>query len=115
MVLIQSLESIPFLFYGNTLWPFNRLSMAGLTRLYELFLVIFFIPGISMFLLRFKNFAGPKEFVMWICPVIAIFLCVYIFKAEMRYRIPFDLWFIPIAAKGWLELSAIRDLKPSEH
>lgn len=114
LVLLQSFESIPFLFYGNTLWPFNRLPIAGMARLYELFLVLFFVPGIMIFLLRFKNFAGPKEFVMWICPMLAIFLCVYIFKAEMRYRIPFDLWFIPVAAKGWLELAAIKNLKASE-
>ena len=107
-VLLQSLESIPYLFYGNTTWPFNRLEVANLTRLYEVFFTLFVIPGLLFFLLRFPVSGSSREAVIWIMPVLALFLCVYIFKSEMRYRIPFDLWIIPMAVKGWLEIAATR-------
>ena len=37
----------------------------------------------------------------WLIPILAIFVCVYIFKSEMRYRVPYDIWFIPVGVKGW--------------
>lgn len=109
-VLVQSLESIPFLFYGNTIWPFNRLPFADLSRLYELFFTTFVIVGLVVFVFTRLRIRNSQELVVWLLPVLSIFLCVYIFKSEMRYRIPFDLWFIPIAVKGWLELVALRKL-----
>lgn len=104
-VLIQSLESIPFLFYGNQMWPFNRKSFAKYVRLYELFFTIFAITGLCVYFATFRKRQGTfQEFVIWVVPIIAIFLCVYVFKSEIRYRIPYDIWFIPVATIGWYSL-----------
>lgn len=104
-VLIQSFESIPYLFYGNQMWPFNRKPFAQYVRLYELFFSSFLVTGLCVFIATFRKRKGStEEFVVWLIPVIAIFLCVYIFKSEIRYRVPYDVWFIPIAVYGWLLL-----------
>lgn len=104
-VLIQSVESIPFLFYGNQMWPFNRKSFARYVRLYELFFSTFVVTGLCVFFATFRKRKGTlEEFIIWGVPIMAIFLCVYIFKSEIRYRVPYDIWFIPVAAFGWLTL-----------
>ncbi len=33
-------------------------------------------------------------------PVLSLFLLVYIFKSEIRYRIPFDVFVVPMALKA---------------
>jgi hypothetical protein len=100
-ILIQSFESIPFLFFGNSTWPLNQSLSAPALRLYEQFFSLFLIVGfISLFMtiIRSDNYIA---FFVWIIPILSLFLCVYIFKGEMRYRIPFDIWFIPCAVRGW--------------
>lgn len=104
-VLIQSLEGIPFLFVGNTLWPANQFKVSGLIRLYELFFAIFCIVGLSLYLRFFKfHPLNYQETLIWLLPILSVFICVYIFKSEIRFRIPFDLWFIPVSIKGWNNL-----------
>lgn len=104
-VLVQSLESIPYLFMGNTMWPFNRKPEARYTRLYELFFAVFLICGLGFYGVCFlRKKVSLIEFTTWVVPILAIFLCVYVFKSEMRYRIPYDIWFIPLAVRGWLEM-----------
>lgn len=98
-VLVQSLESIPYLFFGNLMWPFNQKPVAPYTRLHELFFAIFVLVGLCTFCATERN---VNNLLIWIIPVLSIFLTVYIFKSEIRYRVPFDIWFIPIAVKGWL-------------
>jgi hypothetical protein len=39
---------------------------------------------------------------VWALPLAALCLCVYVFKSEIRFRVPFDVWFIPMAFDGWL-------------
>jgi hypothetical protein len=105
LVLIQSLEGIPFLFTGNTLWPANQLKLAPLLRFYELFFAIFCYVGLAVyahFFIRTKK--NNQDFFVWVLPVLSLFVCVYIFKSEIRFRIPFDLWIIPVAVKGWFQL-----------
>lgn len=104
-VLIQSFESIPYLFFGNLMWPFNQRSIAPLTRLHELFFAVFVLVGLCSFLATERN---ADNFIIWIIPILSIFLTVYIFKSEIRYRVPFDIWFIPIAVKGWLSILRIQ-------
>lgn len=101
-IMIQSFESIPYLFFGNVMWPFNQMPVARYARIYELFFAVFLIVGISVFIARVRN---TEQLIIWLIPVLSIFLTVYIFKSEIRYRIPFDIWFIPIAVKGWLGIS----------
>jgi hypothetical protein len=99
-VLIQSLESIPYLFFGNVMWPFNTKPIAPYTRLYELFFAIFLVVGFCCFVIRERD---SHVIIIWLLPALSIFLTVYIFKSEIRYRVPFDVWFIPIAVKGWYD------------
>ena len=105
LVLVQSLEGLPFLFIGNTLWPANQIQMANEMRLYEQMFGIFAIVGLIIFA-RFFIFQDSKEeiFLVWVLPILSIFVCVYIFKSEIRFRIPFDIWIIPVALKGWESL-----------
>lgn len=113
LVLIQSLEGIPFLFIGNTLWPANQTKLANEMRFYELVFGIFAVVGLIIFA-RFFGLSENKEelWLVWILPVLSIFLCVYIFKSEIRFRIPFDVWIIPLAVKGWEQLRRARITSP---
>lgn len=101
-VLIQSLEGIPFLFFGNTLWPANQSKISNQMRLYELFFSCFCLIGLAVyFRFLYENPNRREEIIVWVLPILSIFLCVYIFKSEIRFRIPFDVWIIPVAVKGW--------------
>lgn len=108
-VLIQSLESIPYLFIGNSLWPANYTRIAAQVRLYELIFALFSIVGLLVYL-RFLRFDPHKEeqILVWVLPILSVFICVYIFKSEIRFRIPFDVWIIPLSLKGWSELLKAR-------
>lgn len=108
-VLVQSLEGIPFLFVGNTLWPANQSRISQQIRLYELLFACFSIAGIIIFL-RFYSYSPYKmeDMLIWILPILSVFVCVYIFKSEIRFRVPFDIWIIPVAVKGWEQLLRAR-------
>lgn len=104
-VLLQSLEGIPYLFVGNSLWPANQMSVRHQIRIYELFFGCLSIIGIAVylrFLFQFEN--KMEEILVWALPMFSLFICVYIFKSEIRFRMPFDVWIIPISVKGWFEL-----------
>lgn len=101
LILIQSLENIPFLFIGNFMWPSNDFKPAPWIRLYEMFFSILLITGLALFLFFPKT---KEDWLVWIIPVLSLFICVYIFKSEIRFRVPFDVWFIPIAVSGWSRL-----------
>lgn len=106
LVLLQSFEAIPFLFMGNTLWPINQMPFSDLARLYEQAIAIILITGLALFLVSALNDQDRlRELVVWGLPVLSVFLCVYVFKSEVRYRIPFDVWMIPMAVRGWTKKS----------
>ncbi|MFP5387118.1 MAG: glycosyltransferase family 39 protein [Bacteriovoracia bacterium] len=100
-VLLLSFEGIPYLFFGNTLWPFNSRPYSRYMRFYELIFSLFLVVGLTTYGLDIFRRRNLEEFTIWVIPALALFLCVYIFKSEMRYRIPFDIFFIPLAVKGW--------------
>lgn len=106
-VLVQSLEGIPLLLAGNLIWPLNVTVFKSQSRLYELYYSIFVFAGCLLFFLytiRSKDFIT----VAWIAPMLAVFLCVYIFKSEARFRVPFDLWFISASVIGWFYLMSLQ-------
>lgn len=104
-VLIQSLESIPYLFFGNRMWPLTDTRYAVASRLYELIFAVFAIVGLTVMMNDLFSSNSPIDHkLIWVLPVLSIFLCVYIFKSELRYRVPFDVWFIPLSVKGWMTL-----------
>lgn len=104
LVLVQSFESIPFLFVGNYLWPATHSSVAPQARLYELVTGPFLMAGVALWLLARWPWRREQwgELLVWAVPLAAICLCVYVFKSEIRFRVPFDVWFIPMAFEGWL-------------
>lgn len=111
VVLIESLEGIPFLFMGNFLWPSSHFKNAFWMRLYEMLFAIFSITGLMIFLFMFSPQVKSKEnLIIWILPILSVCLCVYIFKSEIRFRIPFDVWIIPVAIKGWVELFRMKTI-----
>lgn len=104
-VLVQSLESIPYLFLGNRMWPFSSMPYANYTRIYELFFAVFIIVGLAVYCIDLiRKRVSFTEIFVFVLPVLALFLCVYIFKSEMRYRAPYDVWFIPLGVIGWQRL-----------
>jgi hypothetical protein len=107
-VLVQSFESIPFLFVGNFLWPATHSSVAPQVRLYELVTGPFLMAGVALWLLARWPWRRERwgELIVWALPFAALCLCVYVFKSEIRFRVPFDVWLIPMAFEGWL--SALR-------
>ncbi len=100
-VMIQSLESIPYLFFGNSLWPVYWQPLGPKVRLYEVLFVFFAIPGLLIFFLSTGMHQKLSDLIIWMLPVLSLFLLVYVFKSEIRYRIPFDVFILPIALKGW--------------
>jgi hypothetical protein len=110
LVLVQSLENIPFLFIGNFMWPSNDFRPAPWIRLYEMLISIFLISGFALFISLKKT---QEEWLVWMIPPLSLFVCVYIFKSEIRFRVPFDVWLIPIAMSGWTRfLKMRRQLQP---
>jgi hypothetical protein len=113
MVLVQSLEGIPFLFIGNFMWPASHFKPAAWMRLYELFFSIFLITGLCIFItLVNRNTNRVEILLVWVTPMLGLFLCVYIFKSEVRFRVPFDVWLIPMAVKGWVDLIVLKRQQP---
>ncbi len=102
-VMIQSLESIPYLFFGNSLWPVYWQPIGAKVRLFEVLFVFFSIPGLLIFFLYTGMHQKINDLIIWMLPVLALFLLVYVFKSEIRYRIPFDVFIVPMSLKGWAE------------
>ena len=102
MVLVQSFEGIPYLFVGNVLWPVNQMTVKNSMRWYDLFFGCFSLIGLAVYFRFLKyNENRNEEILVWVLPIVSVFLCVYIFKSEIRFRIPFDVWIIPVTVKGW--------------
>jgi hypothetical protein len=107
---VQSLENIPYLFVGNALWPANTVSAAPYIRLHEVLWGCFLIVGLAVW----GRSCWPVRrddwpvLLTWLVPILSLFLCVYVFKSEIRFRVPFDVFFIPVALQGWTMMLAAR-------
>ena len=103
-VLLVSMENVPFLFTGNFLWPATQFSVRPYVRLYELFFGPWLMAGLAMWAAARRPWRPEHhgEAIAWALPVIGLALCVYVFKSEIRFRVPFDVWLIPLALSGWL-------------
>lgn len=112
LVLVQSIEGIPFLIIGNWMWPSNNLSYWDWIRLHEMAFAIFSLVGLSAFALLVLPRQDRDRMLAWTAPLIGLVLCVYVFKSEVRFRVPFDVWIIPLAAAGWQALWQARPRGP---
>jgi len=101
-VVVTALEGIPFLFVGNTLWPASQFPTAPFTRAYDAVFGMWMMVGLAVSLWRlWPSRSAYQAFVAWMLPLAALCLCVYVFKSEIRFRVPFDVWLIPAAVAGW--------------
>jgi hypothetical protein len=103
LVVVQSLENIPFLFIGNFAWPAKVMTIGEYVRFYELFFSIALLIGCAIWLRSCwpSDATRSAELLVWGAPILALFICVYVFKSEIRFRVPFDVFFIPVAVQGW--------------
>jgi len=106
LVLVQSLENVPLLFVGNVLWPVGTTSAGPYFRLHGILWGCFVIVGLVVWCRSYWPWR-PDDWpvvLTWAVPILALFLCVYVFKSEIRFRVPFDVFFIPVALKGWASI-----------
>jgi hypothetical protein len=116
-VLLESFEAIPYLFVKNELWPANacgpratRLSAAW-ARLFEWPLTAGVLLAFALALARSRrpHVPGGQSTAVWLAlaaPALALFAVVWVTKSELRTRIPFDVFFLPLALWGWKEAAA---------
>ncbi len=98
--LVRSLRNIDYLFARNELWPLNVSDFRGLNRLSRRLYTIFLLPGIAVGLvLAFRKTFSPRTPPFLLVP--SLFVTVWFFLGEMRFRIPFDTVFIPLGILGW--------------
>jgi hypothetical protein len=98
--LFTDIKQIGYLFAGNELWPVNTTQYADLTRLYAIWFAIWLYPAMVIGSFRIMLDASWKKLVPFL-PIAALFFCVWFFKSEIRFRIPFDTLLISISVYGW--------------
>ncbi len=99
-VLIESFNYVGYLFYGNQLWPSIASAFRRLNEWYGIFFTFLFFPGIIMgfvLMARQPNSTVNLPFLLALAAVVI----AYILKSELRYRIPFDIVFVPLSLFGW--------------
>lgn len=102
-VMVSSVRYVYYLFYDNPAWPLGTLSNAKSIDLWTKLYSYLFIP---VSLLGFLVLLRLRNSVAWLggLYIAALFLTVYIFKSELRFRLPFDGIFILWGSYGvfWL-------------
>ena len=103
-VLVQSLEKHPVPVRRQLPLAGHALLGGRAGRLYELITGPFLMAGVALWLIARWPWRREQwgELIVWALPLAALCLCVYVFKSEIRFRVPFDVWFIPMAFGGWL-------------
>jgi hypothetical protein len=77
-----------YLFTGNPLWPVETVSHAE-ERLYEALFAAVIVPLFAIGMLAsFRRWR--TSLVVPALLYLALFLAVWIFKSELRFRVPFD-------------------------
>lgn len=96
-----SIANIYDLFRSAGIWPSS--SVAGIfPKLVKYFntavVFLIIIPAMFVFCLQFRDIVSSPKFLVCL-PVLVLLLASFIFHGESRYRIPFDVFFIILAAK----------------
>ncbi len=98
-VLLTSLRYVYYLFFDNQLWPPNTSQDADLVRAYGMLYSAFLFPCILLGVVVVGR--RPRGRLALASVIgLSIIVCSWLFKSELRYRIPFDVAFIPLAAIG---------------
>jgi hypothetical protein len=99
--LVLSLDHVYDTFFGVTMWPsFNTGSWTYANLSQYAFVVLLFIPAVLACARIAKR--GARAFLtsrtaLVLSPILALAVTVAIATGEVRYRIPFDIFFIAIA------------------
>jgi hypothetical protein len=118
-VLLESLDGIRSLVFGNRLWPaaYSGQRSALLTdlwvRLFTWPLAVGVVLALAIASRRVGRRRGglpryrPQPLVdVWlalIVPALSLFATVWLLKSEVRFRVPFDVFLLPLAIWGWKE------------
>jgi hypothetical protein len=98
--LITSFKNIYYLFYGNQLWPVNKGGFAQWAWFDQRGFAFLVYPGLAVgFLALARSPLSPKAVPFLLC--LSISASSWFFLSEMRFRIPFDVVFIPLGIMGW--------------
>lgn len=95
-VLLSSARYVYYLFWGNPLWPASYSVFGPAEQLWEWFFALFLGPLFFVCLLQIALSPKRPEFAL-VLMSLGLFLTVYIFKSEYRFRVPFDVFIIPMA------------------
>jgi len=99
--IVLSLDHIYDTFFGSSMWPtFNHdvWPFANLSQ--YVFVVLLFVPtvlGCASVLRRGLRASITSQTALLLAPLVALSITVAIATGEVRYRIPFDVFFIAIA------------------
>jgi hypothetical protein len=99
-VLWTSLRYDYYLFFDNQLWPPNATRYAPLVRGYGMVYSALLFPGILLGAVVIGR--RPRRRLALASLIgVSILICSWLFKSELRYRVPFDVVYIPMAVIGW--------------
>jgi hypothetical protein len=99
-VAVSSLREISYLFRGNQLWPVNTGSFEDFSARYERRFAILLFPGIVLALLVLARDPFSARTAPFLLSA-SVGATAWLFMGEMRFRIPFDVVFIPMGVLGW--------------
>ena len=99
--IVLSLDHIYDTFFGSSMWPSFNSGMWPFANLSEyIFIVLLFVPTVlacAGIVKRGWRAALTSRTALALAPVLALTITVAIATGEVRYRIPFDVFFIVVA------------------
>ncbi len=101
LVLLTSVRYVYFLFLGNDIWPSNADAYKTFNRGYGMLFGAIYLPGILIALLLLLRHPLSAQSMPILLMVLSLFFNSWLFKSEIRYRVPFDVVFLPMAVYGW--------------
>lgn len=113
-VMFKSFRYIYYLFLGNELWPggFND-AFSFYYQPWKLFFMYALLPLSLLGWLLLSRERSDSQSVLFML-LLSVFITVYVFKSENRFRAPFDAVLLVWSSYGlqWLYLKAAEMLKP---
>lgn len=105
--ILTSFSEVSALFVGNEAFPFMEIQeLRMLNRNWELFFQLLILPGILFGCFWRFSWRGSLRVGIVLCMIPAIIVMAYVFTGDVRYRIPFDAVFLPLAIITWIKWSA---------
>jgi len=100
VVLLTSVRYAYYLFFDNQLWPSNTTDSVGLVRVSGMLYSVLLFPGILAGAAVIARRPWRRSGLFAVLGL-SIVVCAIVFKSELRYRVPFDVVYIPMAVLGW--------------